>query len=205
MASSGIRRKIDDLGRVVIPAGIRRTLGLREGDAIEVTVEGERVVLAKPRDACVFCGREEEELTGFRGRLLCRDCLTALGSVDERLRATAAAERPVAPGGRREVADLPSWDAPAASRPTPASGEATDRPAPAPAEATDRPAPAPAEATARPASGGEAPAERPRPDGGARDRPRPDGDARDRPADHEDPEEPAPRRPPYDPASTTAW
>lgn len=192
MASSGIRRKIDDLGRVVIPAGIRRSLGLREGDAIEVTVEGERVVLAKPRDACVFCGREEEELTGFRGRLLCRDCLTALGSVDERLRATAVAERPVAPGGRREVADLPAWDAPAPSRP-------------APAETPERPAPAPAEATDRPASGGEAPDERPRPDGGARDRSRPDGDAGDRSADHDEPEAPAPRRPPYDPASTTAW
>jgi AbrB family transcriptional regulator, transcriptional pleiotropic regulator of transition state genes len=177
MASSGIRRKIDDLGRVVIPAGMRRTLGLREGDAVEVTVEGERVVLAKPRDACVFCGREEEQLTGFRGRLVCRDCLTSLGSVDERLRATDVADRPAPAGSRREVADLPDWD-------TPSAPSAPPPPDPAPA-ATPAPAPAPA-SPADPS----APATR---------------EPGERPSEHEDEEARPPRRPPYDPASTTAW
>jgi AbrB family transcriptional regulator, transcriptional pleiotropic regulator of transition state genes len=188
MASSGIRRKIDDLGRVVIPAGMRRTLGLREGDAVEVTVEGERVVLAKPRDACVFCGREEEQLTGFRGRLVCRDCLTSLGSVDERLRATDLADRPTAAGARREVADLPDWDAPSAP-PAPGAGSPAD---PAPA-ATSPPAPTPAPTPAP----GPAPAPEPR----APATPEP----AERSTDREDDDARPPRRPPYDPASTTAW
>lgn len=85
-ASSGIRRKVDDLGRVVIPAAIRRSLNMTEGDAVEVSVEGERVVLEKPREACVFCGRESETLHHFRARLVCRGCLAALGGVDQQLR-----------------------------------------------------------------------------------------------------------------------
>ena len=193
MASSGIRRKIDDLGRVVIPAGMRRTLGLREGDAVEVTVEGERVVLAKPRDACVFCGREEEQLTGFRGRLVCRDCLTSLGSVEERLRATAVADRPAPstpsapPGSRREVADLPDWDTLSARPATPASP-------PPPADRGPAPAPVIADEPAEESTGREEPADRPV------DREEP----ADGPGDREDDDRP-PRRPPYDPASTTAW
>jgi AbrB family transcriptional regulator, transcriptional pleiotropic regulator of transition state genes len=229
MASSGIRRKVDDLGRVVIPAGIRRSLGIREGDPVEVSVEGERVVLAKPRDACVFCGREEEELTGFRGRLVCRDCLASLGGVEERLRATSQAH---AAGGRtpRGPADLPDWDAPTAPRP-PTGGPAEEtatvpRPAPGP-RVSARPAPphAPAghdepphrpEAARAPAVGPipeprdpeatphipEAPSSEPSP------RERPPVESRADAARDEATEDGTPRprrRPPYDPASTTAW
>ncbi len=92
MASTGIRRKVDDLGRVVIPADVRRSLNIREGDAVEVTVDGERVVLAKPREACVFCGREDDTLRSYRSRLVCRDCLGALGVLDERARTAETAE-----------------------------------------------------------------------------------------------------------------
>jgi AbrB family transcriptional regulator, transcriptional pleiotropic regulator of transition state genes len=194
MASSGIRRKVDDLGRVVIPAGIRRTLGIREGDPVEVTVEGERVVLARPQDACVFCGREEEQLTDFRGRLVCRDCLASLGAVAERRRATTDATARAASSAPRAPADLPDWDAPP-HRPAPAATPAAPRPGPAP---TSRPA-NPPEDPARPAPG---PAVGPLPP-----EPRPaaalDEAAASRPATEEEP--PPPRRPPYDPASTTAW
>jgi AbrB family transcriptional regulator, transcriptional pleiotropic regulator of transition state genes len=200
MASSGIRRKVDDLGRVVIPAGIRRSLGIREGDPVEVSVEGERVVLAKPRDACVFCGREEEDLTGFRGRLVCRDCLASLGGVEERLRATARAQTA---GGAapRGPADLPDWDAPA---PPPAPGghdEPPHRPEPARAPAvgpiTERRGPETTphipEAPASEVRQGEHPVTEPRttpPAGGEEEEGGPT---------------PPRRRPPYDPASTTAW
>lgn len=85
--SSGIRRKVDDLGRVVIPAGIRRSLNIREGDAVEVSVDGERIVLTKPRDACVFCGREGDDLHRFRSRLLCRECVSSVGRMDGELHA----------------------------------------------------------------------------------------------------------------------
>ncbi|MFA9447135.1 AbrB/MazE/SpoVT family DNA-binding domain-containing protein [Egicoccus sp. AB-alg6-2] len=193
MATSGIRRKVDDLGRVVIPASMRRGLNIREGDAVEVTVEGERVVIAKPRDACVFCGREEEGLRGFRGRLVCRDCLGSLGVLDERARAFDIAEREPEPA---HVVTEPAVAQ--AAVPEPLSG-------PAPASEPSRRRPAPAAATAD-AGGTEDTTPQRTPWERAR---RPaaltgpiDGDAYARRA-----EEPpvVRRRPPQDPASTTAW
>ena len=78
MGATGIRRKVDDLGRVVIPAGIRKALNIREGDAVDVAVEGERVILTKPVDACVFCGVEDVDLRAFRGRHVCPRCVGSL-------------------------------------------------------------------------------------------------------------------------------
>lgn len=179
MATSGIRRKVDDLGRVVIPAGIRRSLNIREGDAVEVTVEGERVVISRPRDACVFCGREEDHLRNFRGRLVCRDCLEGLGILDERLRAVDAADAPVRTAASTPSA-TPAPSAPAAPATPPTPAPATDEPAP-------RPSQTPWERTRRPA---------------AMNGPI-DGDAFARGRTEES--APRRRRPPQDPASTTAW
>lgn len=88
---SGIRRKVDDLGRVVIPAGIRRSLGIREGDALEVSVEGEEVILSKPVDQCVFC-HGKEELKTYRGKAICHSCSVALGGLDTNLSQPSVAE-----------------------------------------------------------------------------------------------------------------
>ncbi len=77
MASSGIRRKVDDLGRVVIPVGLRRNLGIDEGDLLEFSVEGERIILARPSDRCVLCAADTS-LVEFRGRRVCASCVTEL-------------------------------------------------------------------------------------------------------------------------------
>lgn len=102
---TGIRRKVDDLGRVVIPAGIRRSVGIREGDAVEFHVEGEQVILAKPIDQCVFCG-EAEGVEEFRDRPVCPRCASELA--DRRTRSDE--ESPVTVGSRgqtiRSVPDL---------------------------------------------------------------------------------------------------
>jgi AbrB family transcriptional regulator, transcriptional pleiotropic regulator of transition state genes len=58
MKSTGIVRKVDELGRVVIPIELRRTLGIGEKDALEIYVDGERIMLKKYEPACIFCGRE---------------------------------------------------------------------------------------------------------------------------------------------------
>lgn len=81
MKSTGIRRKVDDLGRIVIPASMRRSLGIAEGDVLEVAVDGDTVILAKPVDRCVFCGQDEAPLEPFRGRTLCRGCVLAVGDL----------------------------------------------------------------------------------------------------------------------------
>jgi AbrB family transcriptional regulator, transcriptional pleiotropic regulator of transition state genes len=179
VASSGIRRKVDDLGRVVIPASFRRSLGIREGDAVEVSVEGERVVLAKPRESCVFCGREEQGLRTFRGRLLCRECLGGLGVMDERTRVSEQAAE----------ADFPPT--PTRAVPSPAASTTPHRPAPTPSA----PAPPPAQPTPRPVRA----AREPRRGGPI------DGDAWARGQARPDDDPPPRRRPPQDPASSTAW
>jgi AbrB family transcriptional regulator, transcriptional pleiotropic regulator of transition state genes len=81
MKRTGIRRKVDDLGRVVIPASMRRSLGIGLGDVVEITVEDDRVVLVKPAEQCAFCG-SQHELTEFRDKVVCWSCTAALRALD---------------------------------------------------------------------------------------------------------------------------
>ena len=75
MKSTGIVRKVDELGRVVIPIELRRTLGINEKDALEIYVENDRIILRKyePATACVFCG-SEEKLSLFHSKNICTSC-----------------------------------------------------------------------------------------------------------------------------------
>jgi transcriptional pleiotropic regulator of transition state genes len=203
VATSGIRRKIDDLGRVVIPAQLRRTLGLREGDTVEVTLEGERVVLSRPRDACVFCGREGDDLVGFRNRLVCRDCVHGLGGADGRVGATqgdpwaplTTASRTTDPAPTRQPAPTPRHEpthqATPTHQPTP-----THQAAAAQQPAQDDAGSVPPELlTRRGVLDGDAWAR-----ASASQR-----DAQEREESPPDPPPASPPRPPEDGASTTAW
>ncbi len=79
MKATGIVRKIDGLGRVVIPIELRRTLGIAECDALEIYTDEDRVVLQKyePKCMCIFCGRTDD-VVFFKGRNICRACAKAL-------------------------------------------------------------------------------------------------------------------------------
>ncbi|MDH7573358.1 MAG: AbrB/MazE/SpoVT family DNA-binding domain-containing protein [Clostridia bacterium] len=79
MKSTGIVRKVDELGRVVIPIELRRTLGIEEKDALEIYVDQEKIILKKYQPACIFCGNAEE-ITHFRGKNVCRECLSLMAS-----------------------------------------------------------------------------------------------------------------------------
>lgn len=70
-------RKIDDLGRVVLPAELRRVLGIRHGDELEICVDGERIILAKVEGHCTFCG-SEDDLRPLRSKLVCQGCAAEL-------------------------------------------------------------------------------------------------------------------------------
>ena len=72
-----MRRKVDDLGRVVIPASMRRVLGIGEGDELEVTLDGDVLHLRKPVERCMFCGTAEE-LSEVLGRPVCWSCVAAV-------------------------------------------------------------------------------------------------------------------------------
>lgn len=73
MKSTGIVRKVDELGRIVLPIELRRTLDIAEKDALEIYVEGNSVVLRKHQPACVFCG-ESKDIKAFRGKNICAKC-----------------------------------------------------------------------------------------------------------------------------------
>ena len=77
--STGIVRKVDELGRVVIPIELRRTLGIDEKDALEIYVDQERIILKKYEPACVFCGNAEE-VSIFKGKNVCRQCTSTMAS-----------------------------------------------------------------------------------------------------------------------------
>jgi AbrB family transcriptional regulator, transcriptional pleiotropic regulator of transition state genes len=75
--STGITRKVDSLGRVVLPAEVRRHFGIREGDLVEISVDEDHIVLGKAEHRCVFC-RATDDLETFAGKLVCASCITAL-------------------------------------------------------------------------------------------------------------------------------
>lgn len=60
--STGIVRKVDELGRIVLPIELRRTLDIAEKDAIEIYVEGTSIILKKYQPSCIFCGEAKKSL-----------------------------------------------------------------------------------------------------------------------------------------------
>lgn len=79
MKSTGIVRKIDELGRIVLPIELRRTLDIEEKDALEIFVDGNAIILQKQEMACVFCG-QTKGLAAYRGKNVCPSCLKELKS-----------------------------------------------------------------------------------------------------------------------------
>lgn len=72
-------RKIDDLGRIVIPAETRRLFNIREGDQLAISVDGDSIMIRKLDATCVFCG-STEEVSDFKGRGVCASCRSSLNS-----------------------------------------------------------------------------------------------------------------------------
>ncbi len=78
MKSTGVVRRVDELGRIVIPIELRRTMGIEEKDALEIYVDSEKIILKKYEPACIFCGNAED-VTNYKGKNICKSCLTELG------------------------------------------------------------------------------------------------------------------------------
>lgn len=74
MKSTGIIRKVDDLGRIVLPIELRRTLDIAERDELEIYMENERIILQKYEPACVFCGSSQGLITHCR-KNVCQACI----------------------------------------------------------------------------------------------------------------------------------
>ncbi len=74
MKSTGIVRKVDELGRVVLPIELRRTLEIAERDSLEIYVDGSSIILKKYEPACTFCG-DAANVQSYKGKNICRKCL----------------------------------------------------------------------------------------------------------------------------------
>lgn len=70
-------RRVDDLGRIVIPVELRRMLELENGQDVSITVQADALVLRKFMPGCVFCG-EWEQLAVFEGKHVCASCRNRL-------------------------------------------------------------------------------------------------------------------------------
>ncbi len=77
MKPSGIIKKIDEMGRIVIPKEIRTTMGVDTGDRLQFFIDGDSVVMKKLSVSCIFCG-SENDLTELNEKHICAECISKL-------------------------------------------------------------------------------------------------------------------------------
>lgn len=80
MKSTGIIRRVDELGRIVIPKEIRDQFGIIEKDPIEIFVEGGSIILKQYNPSCIFCGNAKN-ITVYRDKLLCEKCISTISKL----------------------------------------------------------------------------------------------------------------------------
>lgn len=74
MKSTGVVRKLDSVGRLVLPIELRKTFDIGDDDALEIYTEDDMIILKKYQNSCLFC-EECEELIEFKGKYICERCL----------------------------------------------------------------------------------------------------------------------------------
>ena len=77
MRAIGVVRKVDPLGRIVIPKEVRRILDIAEKDALEIYVDGEQIILKKYEPACIFCG-DARDVVNYKGKNICTNCIETI-------------------------------------------------------------------------------------------------------------------------------
>ena len=80
--STGIIRKVDELGRIVIPMELRNKLGIQEKDPLEIFVDGSSIILKKYNRNCIFCG-SSKDLLHYNDNLICIKCKNKIANLEE--------------------------------------------------------------------------------------------------------------------------
>ncbi|HBC84058.1 MAG: AbrB/MazE/SpoVT family DNA-binding domain-containing protein [Clostridia bacterium] len=83
MKSTGIVRRVDELGRVVIPIELRNKFNISEKDPIEIYVDGSSIILKKYEQNCIFCGNTKK-LIDYKGKLICNKCAKQLSDLNSK-------------------------------------------------------------------------------------------------------------------------
>lgn len=79
--ATGIVRRVDELGRIVLPVELRRTLEIQERDEVEIYVEGSSIILRKYRPSCIFCSGGKN-VVKFKGKNVCPRCLKSIQKLE---------------------------------------------------------------------------------------------------------------------------
>ncbi len=74
MKSTGVVRKVDELGRIVLPVSIRATMNIKEKDSLEIFTDENRIILQKYEPSCTFCANADN-IVFFSGKRICEECL----------------------------------------------------------------------------------------------------------------------------------
>ena len=77
MKSTGIVRKVDELGRIVLPIELRKTLNITNDSSLEIFVDEDKIVLKKYQPACIFCN-EDTDVVLYKGKNICKRCVENL-------------------------------------------------------------------------------------------------------------------------------
>ena len=77
MKATGIVRKVDELGRIVLPIELRRTLNIEIRDPLEIYVDGESIMIKTYQPACIFCG-SSDDIQKIHGKNVCAKCIKEL-------------------------------------------------------------------------------------------------------------------------------
>ncbi len=83
MKPAGVVRKVDQLGRIVLPKSLRKRYQMNEGDPVEILVQGDHIILERYRPKCVFCGNMEG-VSEFKERHICSICLGEMNMLKSR-------------------------------------------------------------------------------------------------------------------------
>ena len=81
MRSTGIFRRIDSLGRFVLPKELRKSLDINQNDYLQIFLDGDSIILRKSQLNCVMCG-SPDDLRDYRDKKICRKCIEALQALD---------------------------------------------------------------------------------------------------------------------------
>ncbi|MEB3102444.1 AbrB/MazE/SpoVT family DNA-binding domain-containing protein [Ferviditalea candida] len=74
MKPVGVVRKVDQLGRIVLPKSLRRRYQMNEGDPVEILVQGDHIILERYKPKCVFCS-SMDSVVEFKNRHICSPCM----------------------------------------------------------------------------------------------------------------------------------
>ena len=77
MKSTGIVRKVDELGRIVLPISIRQTMRINEKDSLEIFTDDNRIILQKYQPSCIFCNNADD-IVYFNGMRICENCVAKI-------------------------------------------------------------------------------------------------------------------------------